>query len=95
VRFIDEHQCIARQVVDQGRRRLAGRAPRQMARIVLDALAEADLEHHLDVEARALFDALRLDQLRLSHERLLLLRQLDLDLLDRLEHLVPSGHVVA
>src|SRR6476660_4869358 len=66
-----------------------------MARIVLDALAEADLQHHLDVEARALFDTLRLDQLHLPYERLLLLRQLDLDLLDRLQHLVPTRYVVA
>src|SRR3982074_2461086 len=35
---------------------------RQVPRIVLDALAEAELGQHFQVEARALFDALRLDQ---------------------------------
>jgi hypothetical protein len=34
-----------------------------VARVVLDALAEAELIDHLQVEARALLDALRLDQL--------------------------------
>src|SRR5439155_17067131 len=75
--------------------RLAGLAPRQVARVVLDALAESDLDHHLDIEARALLDALGLDQLHLRHEELLLLRELDLDRFDRVEHLVPARDVVA
>ncbi len=95
MRFVDDHQRVARQVIDQRRWRLARRTPGQVARIVLDALAEADLQHHLDIEARALLDALRLDQLRLSYERLLLLRQLDLDLFYRFENLVPTGHIMA
>src|SRR5881398_1691523 len=50
--FIDEGECVARQEVDERRRRLAGLAAREVARVVLDALAEADLEHQFDVEAR-------------------------------------------
>ncbi len=42
---------------------LPGARPRQHARIVLDARAEADLLKHLNVVAGALRDALRLDQL--------------------------------
>ena len=93
--LVDEHQRARRQVVDQRRRRLARLAPRQVARVVLDALAEADLGHHLEVEARPLLDALRLDQLHLRDEGVLRLHELDLDLLDRVEHLLPARHVVA
>ena len=95
VALVDEHQRARRQVVDQRRRRFPRTAPRQMARVVLDALAEADLGHHLEVEARPLLDPLRLDQLHLRHELLLRLDELDLDLLDRVEHLLAAGHIVA
>ena len=95
VRFVDKGERVARHVVDQRRRRLARLAAREMTRVVLDALAESDLEHHLDVEARALLDALGLDQLHLRDEELLLLRELDLDRFDRVEHLVPARDVVA
>ena len=63
VALVEEHQRVLRQVVDQRRRRLARRRARQVARVVLDALAVADLLQHLEVEARALLEALRLDQL--------------------------------
>jgi hypothetical protein len=39
---------------------------RQVAGVVLDALAEAQLVEHFEVEAGALLDALRLDQLAFS-----------------------------
>ena len=93
--LVDDHQRARRQVVDQRRRRLAGAAPRQVARVVLDALAEPDLGHHLEVEAGALLDPLRLDELHLADEELLLLGELDLHLLDRVEHLLPPRHVMA
>jgi hypothetical protein len=50
------------QIVDQRRRRLAGLAPREMPGVVLDALAEAELVEHFEVETGALLDALRFDQ---------------------------------
>ena len=93
--LVDEHQRRRRQVVDQRRRRLARPASRQVPRVVLDALAETDLGHHLEIEARALLDALRLDQLHLRDEEVLLLHELDLDRLDGVEHLLPARHVVA
>ena len=62
VALVDEEQRIARKVVEQGRRRLAGPASRKKARVVLDALAVADLGHHLDVEPGPLLEALRLDE---------------------------------
>ncbi len=95
VRFVDERQRVSGQIVDQRRRRLARRASRQVTRVVLDALAEPDLDHHLDVEAGALLDPLRFDQLGLSRKEFLLRRELDLNLLYRVEHLVPACHIVA
>ncbi len=61
--LVDDQQRIARQIVEQARRRLAGLAAGQIARIVLDAGAVAHLVHHLHVEHRALFEALRFHQL--------------------------------
>ena len=43
VRFVDEHQGVVRQVIEQRRRRLARQASGEMARIILDAVAVADL----------------------------------------------------
>ena len=59
---------VARQVVEQRRRRRAGLAPREMTRVVLDAVAVADLLDHLEVEHRPLVQALRLEQLALLFE---------------------------
>ena len=39
-----------------------GLRPVEMARVVLDAVAEAHLLHHLEVVHRALLEALRLEQ---------------------------------
>ena len=60
MRFVDHHQRVARQVVEQGRRRLAGLFAGQVPRIIFDAAAEAHLFQHLHVEHRALMQALRL-----------------------------------
>ena len=77
VALVDDHQRVRRQIVDQRRRRLAGAAAGQVPRVVLDALAEAQLGQHLEVEARALLDALRLEQLALALEELDALAQLE------------------
>ena len=54
VRFVHEGQAVLGEVVEQGRRRLAGLAARQMARVVLDALAATHLLQHFEVIERAL-----------------------------------------
>ena len=61
-------QGVVREVVEQRGRRLAGQAAGEMARVVLDAVAVADLADHLEVEHGALLEALRLDQLALLFE---------------------------
>ena len=92
--LIDEHQRIGRQVIDERRRRLTGGPPGKIPRIVFNALAIADLGHHLEVEARTLLDALRFDELHLPDEIFLLCSQLQLDVVDGRQHLLSSRHVV-
>src|SRR5207247_6370695 len=68
---------------------------RQVPRVVLDALAEAELGQHFEVEARALLDALRLDQPACFLEELDAAAQLQLDRLDRAQGGLPRRDVVA
>ena len=55
-----------------------------MPGVVLDAVAVADLLHHLEIEHRALVQALRLEELALGLELAAVPRELGLDRLDRL-----------
>src|SRR4029079_17927493 len=43
VTFVDDHQRVARQIIEQRWRRLSGCATREVTRVVLDSLAEAHL----------------------------------------------------
>ena len=86
MRFVDEHQGIGRKVINQGWRRFPGLTPGQIARIVFDAFAETQLVKHFQIKARALLDALRLDQAVLPLKKLNALAQLILDRLDRPKH---------
>jgi hypothetical protein len=76
---------VVGEVFEQGRRRLAGLAAGEVARVVLDAGAGAGGLHHLEVEVGALLEALRLEQLAFapfsSSRRCF---ELVLDALDRL-----------
>jgi hypothetical protein len=62
VGLVDEDEEVAGEVVEERGRGLAGEAAGEVARVVLDAVAEADGLDHLEVEAGALVDALRLDE---------------------------------
>ena len=62
VALVDEDQGVVGEVFEQGRRRLAGLAAGEVARIVLDAGAGAGGLHHLEVEEGALLEALGLEQ---------------------------------
>ena len=66
--FIDEDDVILREVIQQGIRRVAGLSAVEIAGIVFDARAVAQLAEHLDIVLRALGDALRLDQIALFLE---------------------------
>src|SRR5437899_9963594 len=60
VRFVDEQQVIARKIIQQGRRWLAGQATGEMPRVVLDPMAVADRLNHLEIEHCGLEYSLRL-----------------------------------
>ncbi|MNV64361.1 hypothetical protein D3C71_1570010 [compost metagenome] len=94
MRFVDHQQRVRRQVVEQGRRRLARRLAGEVPRVVLDAVAEADLGHHLQVELGPLRQALRLHQLVLLVELFQPRLELGLDGLHRGQHALAGGGVV-
>ena len=83
MRLVDDAQHVFGEVVDERIGGLAGGAAVEVARVVLDARAVAHLLHHLEVVARALLDALGLDELALRLELLDLLLHLHLDVLHR------------
>ncbi len=93
--LVDDHQRIVRQVIDQRGRRLARRAAGEMARVVFDAFAEAELREHLQIETRALLDALRLDEAAGILEELDALTQLLLDGVDGTQRRLPGRDVMA
>ncbi len=93
--LVEEHQRVGRHVVHQRGRRLAGRCARQMAAVVLDALAVAHLLHHLQVEAGALLQALGFHQLAVAHKLGHPLAQFQLDGFHRRQHPFTRGHIVA
>ena len=95
VTFIDEHQRIRRQVVDQCRRRIARFTPGQMARIVFDAFAKAHFIEHFQIKARALFNALAFNQLVRFLVNLDAVAQFILDRLDGAQGRRPRRNVMA
>ncbi len=66
--LVAEDERVVGQVFEQGRRRLAGPAAGQVARIILDAGAGAGRLQHFEIEQRALFEPLRLQQPPLADE---------------------------
>ena len=80
--LVDEHDRIVRQVIEQRGRRFAGQPSGKMPRIILDAVAVADLFHHFEIEHGALVQPLRLDQLALRFELRTPRFELGLDRLD-------------
>ncbi|EYU02606.1 hypothetical protein PA99_1389 [Pseudomonas aeruginosa PA99] len=95
VRFVDNQQRVGRQVVVERRRRLAGGPPGKIARVVLDAVAVAQFEDHLQVETGALLQALRFHQLVAVAQVVQAFLEFGLDLVDRLQQRLARSHVVA
>ena len=79
VALVDHQQVVVGEVVEQGERRLAVVAAVDVHRVVLDAVAVADLGHHLEVVLRAHAQPLRLEQLVVLLEPLEPLLQFVLD----------------
>ena len=66
--LIGEDERVVGQVFEKRRRRLAGLAAGEPARIILDAGAGARGLEHLEIEGGALLEALRLEQPPRAHE---------------------------
>ena len=62
VALVDEHQVVFREIVEQRRRRVAGRSSGQMARVVFDAVAVPEFLDHLQVKVGPFLDPLGLDE---------------------------------
>ena len=60
--LIQHQHCVVRQVVKQGRRRLPCASARQVAGVIFNPVAVPQFQHHFQVIAGALLQALRLHQ---------------------------------
>ena len=65
VAFVQKHERIVRQVIQQSGRRFARQPSRKMARVILDSVAVADLLDHLQIEHGPLVEPLRFNLLAL------------------------------
>ena len=83
VGLVHHQEEVAREIVDERRRRLPGAAPGEVPRVVFDAVAVAELLDHLQVEHRALVEALRLEEAARRRQLGEALLELDLDRVDR------------
>ncbi len=92
--FVGKHQRIIGDIFEQRRRRLAGTAAGEIARIVLDAGAASGRFHHFEVERGALLQPLRFQQAALVVELIQPHLQLALDRFDGLHQRRPGRHVV-
>ena len=94
VTLVDHDQEVLGEVVEQRERRLAEVAAVDVHRVVLDAVAVADLADHLEVVLGAHPQPLRLEQLAFLLEPRQPLLQLGLDLDHRRAHPLVACHVV-
>ncbi len=92
--LVEDQQEVLGEVVEQRVRRGALRTPVDVAAVVLDAVAEADLAHHLDVVGGPHAQPLRLQQLALALHLGEPVGELELDALDRPLHPLRPGDVV-
>ncbi|MNZ54654.1 hypothetical protein D3C78_725610 [compost metagenome] len=93
--LVDHQQRVGRQVIVEGWWRLARAASGEVARVVLDAVAVAQLEDHLQIETGTLLKTLGLDQLVVVAQVFQALLQLLLDLIHRLQQGLAGRDVVA
>lgn len=94
VRLVDHDEEVVGEVVEEAVRRLARLAAVDVPGVVLDARAESDLLHHLEVERGAHPEPLGLEQLALLLEIGEPHLELLLDRVDRAVHDVLAGDVV-
>jgi hypothetical protein len=95
VALVDDDQRVLGQVLDQHGRRLARSPSGEVARVVLDPVAVAQLAEHLHVEQRALLQPLGFQQAIAAAQERQPLTQLLLHGLQRAVELLGGRHVVA
>ncbi len=83
VPLVEHHEVVVGEVVEERVRHLARGAPVEVAGVVLDPGAEADLAQHLEVVGGPHAESLGLEQLAVALEPGQPLDQLDLDVLHR------------
>ena len=93
--LVNEHEIIFREVVQQGGRGRSRSPALNDPGVILNAVAEADLRHHLQVVGRPLGNALGLDELALPPEFLHLAVAFLLNFQHGPLELLFGGHIVA
>ena len=94
VALVHHDDGVPRQVVHQGRRRLPRGPPREVTRVVLDAVAMPRLGEHVQIEERPLHEPLRFEQLPLLKQPGMVLVELFPDRDQRPREVLFAGHVV-
>ena len=94
VALVDHEEKVLREVVEQREGRLAVAAAVDVHRVVLDAVAVADLADHLEVVLRPHAQPLGFEELALLLEQRKALLQLGLDALHGALHPLVAGDVV-
>ena len=92
--FVDEHQRVVGDVFKQSRRRFAGLAAGEIARIIFDAGAGASRFHHFQVVEGALLEPLGFEEPAGGVELIEPVFQLELDTGDRLQQSRARRHIV-
>ncbi len=95
VAFVQKHQRVFGHVIGQGAGRVAGFGARQMAGVVLNAFAVADLRQHLQIKTGTLLQTLGFDQFVHADQLFQALGQFDLDGFYRRQNAVTRGDIVA
>ena len=90
--FIDDGEEVVREVVYEALARRTRGASRERPRVILDAVAVAELAHHLDVVFGAFAKPLRLEELPLGREELKPFVKLGLDALERRLETILAHH---
>ena len=95
VAFVDKHEEVIGEVIEESERRFARPSAVEIAAVIFHAAAIADLAHHLDVVTGALFEALRFQQLAVVAEGPHFVFEIALDGGERRLHLGAAHGVVA
>lgn len=92
VAFVDDHKVVAREVVEQAERAAAGGPSVEVAGVVLDARAVAQLLDHLQVVLHALLEALGFQRASGLLEEFDLSSQVEVNLFDGAVNALLGGH---